>query len=117
MKKINSIGYGGRIIGLGLVLLAVIPLILKLAVGAIENQLIPLISKISFTMGVVVLLGFSVLLVIELRQDKRLNKHYQSKMNERRALPNNLFECAACGNRQIRPQDTGCPVCGTRFKS
>lgn len=116
MKKINSIGYGGRVIGVGTVLLAVVPLALKIASYLTGRLVFPLLSKISFGCGAVILVGFAILLAIELHQDKRLNNYYQNKMNERIALPNNLFECAACGNRQVAAHDTSCSVCGIRFK-
>lgn len=116
MKKINSIGYGGKVIGVGTVLLAVIPLILKVASYLTGRLVFPLLSKISFGCGTVVLIGFAILLAIELHQDKKLNNHYQKKRNERRALPHNLFECAACGNRQVAAHDISCPVCGMSFK-
>lgn len=116
MKKINSIGYGGKVIGIGALLLVVIPLILKIASYLTRRLVFPLLSKISVCCGAVILVGFAILLAIELHQDKRLNNYYKGKRNVRRALPSNLFECAACGNRQVTAHDTSCPVCGIRFK-
>lgn len=116
MKKINSVGYGGNVIGVGTVLFAVIPLILKVAAYLTGKLVFSLLGKISFCCGAVILVGFAILLAVELHQDKKLNNYYQNKRNERRALPNNLFECAACGSRQVAEHDTSCPVCGIRFK-
>lgn len=116
MKKINSIGYGGKVIGAGLVFAAVIPSALKLVSLVAGKPVLPLVSKISLGCGAVILIGFAILLAIELHQDKRLNHYYQNKRNERRALPGNRFECAACGNRDVAAHDTSCPVCGIRFQ-
>lgn len=116
MKKINSIGYGGKVIDIGIVLLAVIPLMLKAASYITGRLVFPPLGKISFCCGAVVLIGFAILLAVELHQDKKLNNYFQNKRNKRRTLPNNLFECAACGNRQVAAHDTSCPVCGIRFK-
>lgn len=116
MKKINSIGYGGKVIGCGIVLAAIVPLTLKLVSLLVEKPIFPLIGKISHGVGAVILIGFAVLLAIEFHQDKKLNIYYESKQNERRALPNNLFERTACGNRQVAPQDKSCHVCGIHFK-
>lgn len=67
MRKINSIGYADRIIGLATIF------------WRINHNL------------------FSVLLVIEFQQDKRINKYHEDNKNVKILLGNGLYECQACG--------------------
>jgi len=116
MKKINSIWYGGNILGIGIIFAIVIPLLLyytSFIFGLKANFSIPI--RISIIMGVLILLLFLVLLAIELKQDKRINRLYSKTRNSKIALSNNIFECQNCGNRQIEKDDTFCKVCGIRF--
>ncbi len=116
MKKINSIWYGGTILGIGIIFAIVIPLLLhytSFVFGLKENFPMPI--RISIIIGVLILLLFLVLLAIELKQDKRINRQYSKTRNSKIALSNNIFECQNCGNRQIEKEDMSCRVCGIRF--
>lgn len=68
MKKINSIGYGSKVIDIGIVLLAVIPLMLKAASYITGRLVFPLLGKISFCCGAVIFEGLKSEEVIELLQ-------------------------------------------------
>ena len=115
MKKINSIWFGSKMIGLGIVFCAGIPLMLygmsKMwpAVG-----IFMLSAKISISIGLLILAAFTVILVIELNQDRMINKNYSSKC--RCKISPTAYECQNCGNKTVIEEDTYCRVCGIKFK-
>jgi len=113
MKKINSIGYGGKVILVGIVFVFILPLIL----AAIPNKASILweISKISFGIGILILVLFFVWLKIELYQDKKLNEHYERNKNKRLMIDQEIYECQVCGNRRVRQSDKTCNICGNKF--
>lgn len=116
MKKINSISYGGAVIAAGISFAAVIPALLYCVSSAFDmKSSFSLLIKISIIIGVLILLFFSVLLAIEMKQDKRINKFYRETRNSKIELPDKTFECQNCGNRQVGMEDTYCKVCGIRF--
>jgi hypothetical protein len=117
MKKINSIWFGGKIIGVGIVFFIFIPLILfgieKVLV--IGNVLIPLI-KISIGIGLFILAVFTGILIIELNQDKKLNSQYYNKRYSKIKLSDANYECQNCGNLKLKKDDKDCNLCGIKFK-
>ncbi|TCL53998.1 hypothetical protein EDD76_1239 [Kineothrix alysoides] len=114
MKKINSNGYGGKVIGAGLTLSFVIPMLSSL-VPKNWTELLWL-SKISFITGIAVLVLFSIWLMIEFKQDKFWNRHYKDNVSIKLSLPEGIYECQSCGNRQIKKNDKSCNICGIKFK-
>lgn len=77
VKKINSINYGGRVIGTGLVFLTILPIGLYLINKVINSDVILIIQIISIAVGLIIEFVFGCILVIELRQDKIINDYYQ----------------------------------------
>ncbi len=113
MKKINSIWYGGKVILLGIVLAIVLPI--GIMIIPFDFSMLHIISYISFTIGVIILVGFSVLLIIELHQDKKLNAYYHSQRIKKLVISEHKYECQVCGNREIKKDDTRCNICGAHF--
>ena len=113
MKKINSIWYGGKIILTGSILAFVLPLGIMLF--PLKIKILIAISSISFICGIIILVGFSILLAIELHQDKKLNTHYKGQQMKKLKVSENKYECQVCGNREINKYDSSCKICGTNF--
>lgn len=117
MKKINSNKYGGTVIGFGLILLVPIPLIFKMLVIISKLKLFELYEWISFMIGILILLLFTIWLFIEFLQDNYWNQYYANHKNERLKLSNGGYECQSCGNRNIKENDKNCNVCGMKFRN
>lgn len=114
MKKINSIGYGDKIIAAAAVLLTAMPLCLYIA-GAMLPFPAAALIRISLAAGGLVILFLVALLTIEFRQDKKLIQYYALHQNIKLSLGNNRYECQSCGNRHLSAGDDICKVCGIRF--
>ncbi|MDF2588971.1 MAG: hypothetical protein K0S41_2812 [Anaerocolumna sp.] len=113
MKKINSIGYGGKVISIIILCTFIIPIVLYIV--PFQWDLLKLVSKISFLVGILVLFLFFILLKIELHQDKKINEYFKNNKNKKLSIGDGKFECQACGNRQVKLTDKRCSVCGIRF--
>lgn len=113
MKKINSIGYGGKVILVGIVFAFITPMLISV-ISRNESMLWD-ISKISFCIGALILLLFFVWLKIELYQDKKLNEHYEKNRNKKLLVEKDIYECQACGNRRVGKRDKICNICGNKF--
>jgi high-affinity Fe2+/Pb2+ permease len=113
MKKINSIGYGGKVISVGILCAFIIPIIIFFF--PYKCGLLNLVSKISLIAGILILLLFSIWLKIELYQDKKMNRYFENNKGKKLSIGDGIFECQACGNRQIKPSDNRCNVCGIKF--
>lgn len=113
MKKINSIGYGGKVILVGIVFALIIPTLLY--VISKKGSVLWEISKISFGIGILILVIFFIWLQIELYQDNKLNENYESDKNKKLIVGKDTFECQACGNRRVRQSDKNCNICGNKF--
>jgi|GEM_PF-1008410 len=115
MKKINSIGYGARIVVAGGIFLIVIPLA-RLAVNAVfPFSGIQVWVYISLAIGALIALSLTLLLVIELRRDKRMHAYYQKRNHKKVYLGGGTYECQSCGSRDVEVRDSSCKVCGIRF--
>ncbi len=77
MKKINSIDYGGKVIGIGLVFLIVIPVLLYILNLYLNSYVIRVVLFVSMGIGFIMEAGYSCLLTIELRQDRLINEYYK----------------------------------------
>lgn len=115
MRKINSIGYGGRIAAAAGIFLVAVPLTLL-----ILNAILPFPGfktwvYVSLAVGALVALSLIILLVIELKQDKKINAYYLGHRNMKMYLGNGAYECQSCGSRDVTAQDTACRVCGIRL--
>lgn len=116
MKKINSINYGGKVIGVCLMSMLIVPSILQWLNTFLECYYISAIANLLFLIGTGILLCFVGLLLIEFRQDKRIDKYYSEHKNVKIELANGKWECSACGSRTICTDSTFCNVCGCRYE-
>ena len=115
MKKINSIGYAHKILGLAALFLAGIPAFCYLLLCLFHIGVFSVIMRISFGIGLLILVFFAVLLTIELNQDKAINKKHIALKKTKLIIGNGVYECQSCGNRQVRAEDKECLVCGICF--
>lgn len=116
MKKINSNDYGYKVIGIGLVFAIIIPIIIKLLYFLFRYEVLNTLMWCSVGIGSVILIGFFIYLGIELQQDKRLDQYYNDHRYSKIQIEHSNFECASCGNRNVRKQDKSCAICGVLFK-
>lgn len=116
MKKINSIDYGGKVIGIGCVFALGIPTILLVINQVVALKLISILAIVSAAIGGIILAGFFIHLAIELRQDKKIDAYYSRHKNIKLQVGKNRYECGACGNREIKEYSINCDVCGCRFE-
>ena len=78
MKKINTIDYGGKVILIGLVFLAAMPLALSLLNHFLHALVITIIISISMGIGLAIEVCFGCVLALELWQDRKINQYYQN---------------------------------------
>lgn len=117
MRKINSIGYGHKIINSAAILLIVVPAVCYLLSAVTKQLQFHLLAKISVALGFLVLLFLFVLLKVELFQDKKINECFKANRHIRILLKNGLYECQACGNNQVKQEEKSCKVCGMNFSN
>ena len=116
MKKINSINYGGKVIGVGLVSMLIVPGILQGLNTFLGCPYISVIANLLFMIGTGILICFVGLLLIEFWQDKRIDKYYSKHKNVKIELANGKWECSACGCRTICADSTFCNICGCKYE-
>lgn len=116
MKKINSIGYGAKIVAAGFIFFAIIPALLYLISLLWRSILLINLAKISILIGILIFSFLIILLTIELNQDKRINLFYQRKRASKMEIADGYYECQNCGNRKLRQRDQQCLICGVNFK-
>ena len=116
MKKINSVGYGHKILLAAAFFLIVVPLALYAVYSLFGGGMIPLLIKVSLCIGAAIAVFLAVLLAIELHQDKKINREYKNLRTTKIQISASKYECQACGNQNLREADTYCKVCGIRFK-
>lgn len=116
MKKINSINYGGKVIGVGLMSMLIVPSILQWLNTFFECYYISVIANFLFMVGAGILIFFAGLLLIEFQQDKRIDKYYSEHKNIKIELANGKWECGVCGSRAICAESTSCNVCGSKYE-
>ena len=116
IKKINSIGYGCEILKLIMLFVLIFPFLGFAIFSAAHIKIYLLIADVSVKIGLVLLFGFCILLVIELKQDSKINRYYLEHKNTKSLLKNGNYECQTCGNCKVRAKDTFCSLCGTQFE-
>ncbi len=115
--KLNSIRYGAKALVLIVGLTIGAPAVLYLAylglekLGYVVGALLTLMQA-AFALGLIALVLFVILLLIELAQDRSLDRWHRRHQNEKLALPNGVYECQHCGSQVVRASDRHCPVCG-----
>ncbi len=115
MRKINSIGYGHKVLGVAAVFLIVLPLCCHFFFALFRVELLNIMASASFGIGLFILLFFAGLLCIEFFQDSTINRQYAALRKAKVRTGNGMYECQSCGYRQIGAADKACPVCGVRF--
>ena len=115
--KLNSIRYGAQALGLIGALTVGAPAVLYLAYRGLERLghvvgVLWTLMKASFALGLIALLLFVILLLIEFAQDRYLDHWHRRHENEKIALPNGAYECQHCGSQEVRAGDRHCPICG-----
>lgn len=115
MKKINSNGYGGKILGCGMLFVLAIPAGLKLIAWVCKYTVPAVYPGISIGIGSLILLFLVVLLAVELRQDARLHRYYSAQAGRKLSHNKGVFECQSCGNRKVKAGDRSCVICGCLF--
>ncbi|MBE6024381.1 MAG: hypothetical protein E7231_14545 [Cellulosilyticum sp.] len=116
MKKINSINVGTKVLGIIMSLLLIIPGIglgLK-QIGLIRIGLV--FIKGGLGIGGVVTVVSLILLLIELRQDRKIDAYFSSHHETKQRLSNGLYECQKCGNKFVKAEESYCKICGVQFK-
>lgn len=116
IKKINSIHYGDKVIGIGLVFMVLLPSLLLWMNGIFGYEFLKILAKGAFVIGGLILAVFACLLLIELRQDEKMNQYYSEHRNVKVPLKDGKYECGACGNRNVGADSTCCHICGCRFE-
>lgn len=116
IKKINSINYGGKVIGIGLFFMLFIPGVLLFFYRILVYEVLEILVKASFGIGLLILISFACLLMVELRQDKKLDQYYCKHRNIKIPIKAGKYECGACGNREVAKNSTCCGICGCRFE-
>lgn len=115
IKKINSIWFGARVLAAAGIFLVVLPLVLYVIHLAEKYTVLNLLIKISFVIGAIIIIFFSIILAIELRQDKKINKQYNKVRYKKIQLSDGMYECQYCGNHKVTDDDLYCKVCGIKF--
>lgn len=78
MKKINSNSYGGKIIGLGLIPLALIPEIFWGINRFLNLKILSVLIAVSVGIGILIEVSFFIILMVELWQDKKIQEYYEA---------------------------------------
>jgi hypothetical protein len=116
MKKINSIWYGGKILKLAGIFAAVIPILLYIiSILFQEITQICKLAEISAIIGIVIFLFLILLLIVELRQDKKINNFYEQRKNTKIQISDTDYECQNCGSQRVKEKDKFCPACGIKY--
>ena len=84
MKKINSIDYGGKAIGIGLAFLMAIPAMLYVLNRFLHLSVIQTLMTVSLMIGAIIEAGFGCVLLIELRQDRIIRQCYEANPSSKR---------------------------------
>ena len=94
-----------------------IPGILAVLYFIWENAYALFVAKISFVLSGLILGLFFCLLMLELKQDKKIDKYFTEHKNVKIEIGDNTYECGACGCRSIRRDSTFCVGCGCEYIS
>lgn len=72
---------------------------------------------VSLIIGGLLAVFLAGLLIIELRQDKRIARYYEEHQNRVQSLSDGRYECQHCGSTSLKQGDKRCPTCGVRFEN
>ncbi|PKO19057.1 MAG: hypothetical protein CVU39_00465 [Chloroflexi bacterium HGW-Chloroflexi-10] len=116
MKRyLNLQDFATPVLGIGLLLGVVIPVLLWLVERLFQLVVLSLLMKISLTGGGIVLGVLFLLIILEQIQDRILTR--QVLQNRTRIpLKNGSYECPYCGNLALKSIDATCPICQRDLK-
>ena len=98
------------------VFILIIPLLFYLLDLAVFNTaVLKWMTKVSLAIGVIILLIFMTILMIELKQDRKRNILYNKVKFKKISISKGICECQYCGNQKVQENDLYCKVCGTKF--
>lgn len=115
MKKINSIDYGHKFLGVATVFLIALPVCSYFFFTLFRVDLLKKIAFVSLGMGILVSVFFIILLLVEFHQDRVIDHQYAILRKTKMAIGSGMYECQSCGNQQVRAADNECKVCGMYF--
>ncbi len=85
MKKINSIDYGGKVIGIGVIFGLVIPVVLFFVREYIyDTKIIQILQYLMVGIGLLIEAIFFIHLGMELRQDRIIENFYSENPDSRK---------------------------------
>lgn len=117
MKKINSIGYGYKLVLVILLFLVAIPCLMLLLRCLWPLQVFSAMLAGSLILGGLLAVFLAGLLFVELRQDKRRVRYFEEHQNCALPLSDGRYECQHCGSTTVRQGDKVCPTCGIGFEN
>ncbi|OPJ62590.1 hypothetical protein [Clostridium oryzae] len=115
MKKINSNDLGGKVVGVIVMFCFIVPVLcylLRKLFGFIPARILIIISLV---IGGCISFFSIIILIIEFRQDRKLDMFYKNHRNSKMQLEDGILECQNCGNRKIKENDSFCASCGVVF--
>jgi len=115
LKKIDSIGYGHKLLSLSALFTVVLPLCFSVLYRLFYVAIFMLIMRISLAIGLLISIFFVVLLAVEFRQDKAIDRNYAYTRTTKQAIGNGEYECQSCGNQNMTATDKECGICGIIF--
>ena len=115
MKKINSIGYGHKIIEVAGLFLVVIPIFCYFFYSIFYLFLIKILMYMSLVIGLIIFVFLIGLLSVEFYQDRNIGRRYFFIKKTKLLLDSGYYECQSCGNRKVNEKDKNCDICGIKF--
>lgn len=115
MKKINSIWFGSKIVGLGLLILLA-AFIFYIIYSITGEEIIKWLYIVSLIVSFIMFSAIVTILLIEFCQDKKINSYFHASRASRIMISNSMYECQNCGNQNVKLSDKNCNMCGIRFK-
>ena len=117
MRKLNMNGSGIAFLRWGFFFSIGIPLPLYLIICAFgNNRFARTAMYISIAIGALIISILFLLVFIELRQDKVVDRFFAKNVNVKIKISDEYFECQSCGNKRVLKNQTYCTICGTVFK-
>lgn len=98
----------------------VIPAVLDCALLLLKQPEIRILLRslvnISFTIGAILFVLLTGLIIVEQIQDHYIDVQYQKNRGRKVPLDNGNYECQYCGNRKMQEKDKICEVCGKELE-
>ncbi len=95
MKKINTINYGGKVILVGFVFLALLPVILNILNRFLNSSIIKIVMYVSICVGIVMEACFGCILYLEFKQDRKISRFYENNPSSLKT-PQQILDGSRC---------------------